>query len=417
MRNRELKLFVSLVIGCIGLTLTGQNTVSPYSRFGFGLLGDNATSTQRQMGGIGYAMSSGRQINVMNPASYSRIDSLTFLFDIGADVSIINSQEGDTKHRQAGGGLEYITLQFPISKRIGMSIGMLPYTSVGYAFGTDIDNGISQHQGTGGINQIYAGISGNIINGLSVGANLSYLFGNNTNDVYAYTESGSTSVFEQTLSVKDWHVLFGAQYEWKFSRNESVGIGAVFSPGKGLSGDAMVIKYAAETTGSSSISPDTVQQLKMGKNFSLPSTFGVGVNYRKGNRLMVEADFTYQPWSKAKFATMADFPSSKFENRYKFALGGQFRPKERGTYIETVTYRAGASYNRDYIMVGDNQVREWTLSCGFGLPTMSTKTIINVGLEYRHRQASPNPLLKENYLSIMVGINFNELWFVKRKID
>ena len=40
------------------------------------------------MGGIGYAMSSGRQINVMwNPASYACIDSLTFLFDMGVGTS------------------------------------------------------------------------------------------------------------------------------------------------------------------------------------------------------------------------------------------------------------------------------------------------------------------------------------------
>ncbi len=46
------------------------------------------------MGGVGYAMNSGRQINVMNPASYAAIDSLTFLFDLGADVSMLWSQEG-----------------------------------------------------------------------------------------------------------------------------------------------------------------------------------------------------------------------------------------------------------------------------------------------------------------------------------
>ena len=44
------------------------DVTTPYSMYGYGVLGDRATSMQRQMGGIGYAMSSGRQINVMNPA-------------------------------------------------------------------------------------------------------------------------------------------------------------------------------------------------------------------------------------------------------------------------------------------------------------------------------------------------------------
>ena len=60
-----------------GLSASAQET-SPYSKFGYGMLGDNATSTQRQMGSTGYAMHSGRQVNVMNPASYASVDSMTF---------------------------------------------------------------------------------------------------------------------------------------------------------------------------------------------------------------------------------------------------------------------------------------------------------------------------------------------------
>lgn len=398
---------------CLGAA--AQNTDSPYSSFGYGLLRDNATSMQRQMGGIGYAMFGGRQINVMNPASYCRIDSLTFLFDMGAEVSMINSKEESASHTQAGGGLSYITMQFPISKKIGMSIGLLPYTSVGYAFGSKIDNGSMQRSGSGGFNQIYAGIGATPFKGFSIGANFSYLFGTVTNDIYGLTTS-STAVFEQTMSVRDWEMVLGAQYQVNLSRTEVLGFGVVFSPGKELLGDAQVVKYAYGA-GSSSYKPDTVEQLKMKNNFSLASTIGAGVSYRKGNRWMVEADVTYQPWSKAKYTQMSGFPATRFLNRYKLSVGGQYKPKDRGTYFESVTYRFGASANRDYMMVGDNQVREWTVSCGVGLPTMSTKTIINVGLEYKLRHTHPTSLLRENYFSLTVGVNFNELWFFKRKID
>ncbi|MDE6772286.1 MAG: hypothetical protein K2J49_06775, partial [Muribaculaceae bacterium] len=121
-----------------------QNVTTPYSMYGYGILGDRATSMQRQMGSVGYAMNSGRQINVMNPASYAAIDSLTFLFDIGADVSMLWQKEGAVKEHSVGGGLDYITMQFPICKFIGGSIGMLPYSSVGYSFGKDIAHGALQ---------------------------------------------------------------------------------------------------------------------------------------------------------------------------------------------------------------------------------------------------------------------------------
>ena len=86
---------ISLVLLALAASVTAQaqNSVSPYSKFGYGLLDNNATSAQMQMGGVGYAMSSGRQINVMNPASYAAADSLTFLFDMGLDFTNLKSSE------------------------------------------------------------------------------------------------------------------------------------------------------------------------------------------------------------------------------------------------------------------------------------------------------------------------------------
>ena len=76
-----------------GLQAQTNATTSPYSMYGYGMLSDRATALQRQMGGVGYALSSGRQINPMNPASYAAIDSLTFLWDIGADLTFFNRSE------------------------------------------------------------------------------------------------------------------------------------------------------------------------------------------------------------------------------------------------------------------------------------------------------------------------------------
>jgi hypothetical protein len=75
---------------CSMVASAQANTTSPYSMFGYGILNDYASSAQRAMGGVGYAMNGCRQINTMNPASYSAIDSLTFLWDAGIDASILN---------------------------------------------------------------------------------------------------------------------------------------------------------------------------------------------------------------------------------------------------------------------------------------------------------------------------------------
>ena len=63
-----------------------SNTKSPYSRYGYGKLADNSIGMSRGMGGIGYGLRNSQQINVMNPASYAAMDSLTFLLDLGANI-------------------------------------------------------------------------------------------------------------------------------------------------------------------------------------------------------------------------------------------------------------------------------------------------------------------------------------------
>ena len=64
--------------------LVGQNnTNSPYTRFGYGELIDANSGEQRAMGGIGIGSRNSSSINAMNPASYSAVDSMTFMFDFG----------------------------------------------------------------------------------------------------------------------------------------------------------------------------------------------------------------------------------------------------------------------------------------------------------------------------------------------
>ena len=61
-------------------------------------------------------------------------------------------------------------------------------------------------------------------------------------------------------------------------------------------------------------------------------------------------------------------------------------------------------------------MREIGVSCGVGLQTPGEKTMINISLEWKNRRAWPNALISENYLNVTLGVNFNEVWFWKRKI-
>lgn len=402
------------------LPALAQNVSTPYSMYGYGILGDRATSMQRQMGGVGYAMNSGRQINVMNPASYAAIDSLTFLFDMGADLSFIWSQEGDAKEKSTGGGLDYLTMQFPISKYLGGSVGLLPYSSVGYAFGNDISHGTMENQGSGGINELYLGLSGKI-KGFSIGFNVSYDFGNIVNDVFANPSSGSTK-FEHVMKVRDWNIVLGAQYTQKIGRYDRFVLGATYSPKKTLLGTTWAT--IQETTQEST--PTEVARMSLKNHYYTPNSVGAGISYthERVSRFNVEFDYTWQGWKDCRYSPLYSidnpevvvFNGMEFNNRSRYAAGAEYVPKLRGSYMQRAAYRLGAYYTDDYLKIHGNGVREYGVTAGVGFPTVEGKTMINLGFEWKMRQAHPQALLKENYFNITLGVNFNEVWFFKRKI-
>lgn len=414
---------IAKIIAAVALLLataaSAQNgTMTPYSSFGYGILSDHATSSQRAMGGVGYAMNSGRQINMMNPASYAAIDTLTFLFDMGVDVTALwqtETVDGTVrKDNTFGGGLDYATMQFPLGRYMGASVGVVPFSSVGYSFGSEIENGIDSRQGSGSLNELYLGIAGRPFRDFSVGANISYLFGTILNDTYAVASAGYSTLYQKQLEVRDYHLNFGAQYSLPLRGTDRLTFGLTYSPEKTLLGNARIIYYDTQE----STTPEVTDEHKLKNNYSLPETWGAGICYHLDRRLMVEFDYTYQPWSKAKFRGFdGENVSERFADRSKYALGMQFTPNVRGGYLKRIQYRAGLYYNNDYLMIRDNRLREYGVTCGFGFPVPSFKTIVSLGFEWKHRQAHPNPLIKENYFNITLGINFNEMWFGQSKID
>lgn len=426
MKNR-IKYLLGAIAVWLGTTTALADVSTPYSMFGYGILGDRATSTQNQMGGIGYAMRSGRQINVMNPASYASIDSLTFLFDMGADLTFLWSKDGEVKENSIGGGLDYVTMQFPIGKHFGASIGMLPYSGVGYAFGSNIEHGARSNQGSGGINMAYLGFAGAFY-GVGIGFNVSYNFGTIINDQFLYPEHSGETLFEHVMRIRDWDVNIGLQYTLPLSRFDALTLGATYSPKKSLHGNSWV---TTQETQQESL-PDTVGSLKLSGNYYTPNSIGVGVNFthEKESRIMAEADFTYQMWSQAAYPSITRFKDKditgyrndvvfegmNFYNRMKIAAGAEYVPKVRGTYMQRVAYRVGGYFCNDYLNIQGNRVREYGVSCGLGLHTPQDKTVINVGFEWKHRTTSPTVFISENYFNITIGLNFNELWFWQRKI-
>ena len=348
----------------------------------------------------------------MNPASYSSIDSMTFLFDFGASAQLSWFNDGVNEQNDINGNVEYMAMQFPIHKQIAMSVGLLPYSHVGYSFGEAKTTNGQQYTelftGVGGLNHLYAGLSIDVWKKrLSIGTNINYLFGSNTHEATTrYVALNSTPVTSNTkLKISDVNFDFGLQYTHPLSKTDNVIFGLTFAPKKRLNNTS----YETINTGTEVVA-DTIT----GLSYDKPSEYGIGVSYVKANKFIVAADFSFQEWNKASFAGK----NNEFKNRSEFSAGFEYIPNLYSRpYLNRMRYRLGASYTNSYLQVNGNGYKEYSATVGVGLPISDMRSFINLSLEYVNINADYKTMIDESYLRFTLSYTFNEFWFFKRKVE
>ena len=188
-----------LSVGAMGQTVssTSSGTNSPYSQYALGELVDPSGGVGKGMNGLGIAYRDHAQVNHLNPASYSAIDSLSFIFDLGLSGQISNFEEGNKRVNARSANFEYAVAAFRAFRHVGVSFGLVPFTNVGYDYSHSdyVDNSMTtkytnSYSGTGGLHQAYVGIGAQPFKGFSVGVNVSYLWGDITRTITnAYSDA------------------------------------------------------------------------------------------------------------------------------------------------------------------------------------------------------------------------------------
>lgn len=409
----------------VALSAIAQNgSNSPYTRYGFGQLSDQGFGNNKAMGGIAYGLRNGLQINAANPASYSAVDSLTFLFDAGLSLQNANFQENGVKTNAKNSTVDYLAMQFRLWKRMGLTAGFLPYSIVGYnmnqtrSIATDeYGNPVSAlytYSGDGSLQQVFLGLGYKVLDNFSVGVNFSYLYGDITHTASTTfsNSNANTSVRSNKLEISDYKLDLGLQYTHKFDQKHVINLGAVYSLGHDLNGTGYNFKetYAS---GSSYPMTQTVDTIK--NAFSLPHTLGIGATYVYDNRLTVGLDYTLQKWEDVEFFN----EKGQFLNRTKISLGAEFLPNPFSrNYLNRIRYRIGAYYSDPYTKINNQEgAREYGASFGFGLPLFQSRSILNISGQYVKVSPKVKGMLEENYLRINLGLTFNDRWFMKWKVE
>lgn len=418
-RIRIIVSLMALLTATIALRAdNGMN--SPYTRYGFGQLGTMEVGVNKGMGGTGIGLQNNSQINLLNPASYAAVDTLTFLLDVGMSLHNTNFAEGGVKMNARNTTFDYLAMQFRLMPKLGMTISMTPFSNIGYNFSNtqtirDDEDGqvttTNRYYGDGGLRQVTMGLGWSPLKGLSVGTNLSYLYGEIYHYVYnQYNEAAiSTRTKQYKADVTSYMANFGMQYQTIFGKNK-VTVGATYQLGHSIDDEAYIIDLVS--TGSVVTSSDTLTTTPL----SIPSGFGFGVSYTFDDRLTLAADYSTQSYSTAKFFGMQG------ANYHRTSVGFEYIP-ERITrkLFRRARYRAGIHYaTAHYTVDGRPGPTEYGASIGIGLPIMNgwnAKSIINISGQAVHVRPGAPGMITENYLRLNIGLSFNESWFDKWKVQ
>lgn len=421
----------SILLGFGTLSIVAQSgTKSPYSQYGLGILSDQSQGFNRGMSGLFQGFRSGNQVNMQNPASYSAVDSLSMIFDVGVSGQITNFKEGGAKVNAKTANFEYVTALFRIFPKFGASIGLVPYTNVGYSYSTTQQIGSSsttstmQFSGEGGLRQAYLGLGYEFFKGFSLGANISYFWGSYKKDITVLSSDDAVKTLSKTYDadVSSYKLDLGVQYRHSLTKTDELTFGATFGLGHKLGSDpSLTVMTLDGQTGVMSASVDTVHN-----GLSIPMTIGAGIAYSRNKSLFLGVDYQLMRWGAESFPVVNEntnnyeLVNNYYKDRHKVTVGAEWLPNRMSRrFLNRVQYRIGASYATPYYKInGQDGPKELTVSAGFGIPLVNSwnnRSVLNISFQWANLSAKN--LVTENSFRVTVGLTFNERWFAKWKVD
>ena len=403
-------LFIIVSVSHVSLLGQGNSTSSPYSRYGYGILADQSSSVGYAMGGLGYGLRKSTNINPMNPASYSAVDSLTFLFDMGVDFQFVNLKENGNKQSGHNGNIKNINMLFPVGKGLAFSAGILPVSYVGYDYGISYNpqHSLAQinYSGKGGFHQVYGGIAYKY-NDFSIGANIGYLFGNLEYYTTAYPDGGTAGVVRDSIIIRSHDLIYSLGVQQIVPMNEDMRLvlGAVYTPKLKMTARGTQTQWVGSTSIKNEITP--------ANSYEMAQSLGIGASVVKGEKLTIGADVLWENWAAAKVNDATD----TLNNRLKYTVGTEFVPDARSRNLfKRMQYRLGGYYSNSYITTNaGSEYNEFGLRLGFGIPVIN-KSVVHISFDYTKLTPTITNALSEDYFKITLNYTFNEIWFRKRRL-
>ncbi|NAS31407.1 hypothetical protein GTQ40_10525 [Flavobacteriaceae bacterium R38] len=417
------KIFVGITLLVCSFNYAQNGSGSPYSFFGLGENRFRGVVENQTMGGISvFADSIG--LNLRNPAAFGRLRLTTYT--VAASYNTLQFENNTASENTSTGSFEYLALGFPVSKKVGVGFGILPFTSVGYQLQSLDESGerdvLDRFEGSGGINRAFLSVGYAITKNFSFGVTGNYDFGRIENENLRTIEDIELSTRETNeSSISGIDFNFALNYKGKIKKDYFLHSSVLYSPEANLTSDNQrVLETITLLTGSPIVTErdeiDLAPLNLVTTDAIIPqsTTFGLGIE--KKNKWFIGAEYELKKTSNFENPFL-EINNVEYEDATRFSVGGFYVPKYNSftSYWSRVVYRAGLRYEETGLRLNNVPVNDFGISFGLGLPIGGSK--LNVGFEGGRRGTTTAGRIEENYFNVNISLSLLGRWFVKNKFN
>lgn len=419
-------LFISLF--SFSFSVSGQKNInSPYSRFNIGTLRPTGPFKSAGMGGVGTALRANTSIFYNNPASYTSLDTNSFVLDFGGEYiknRLFNKVAG---YSSLDLNFDHLLLGFPLAKGVGFAAGIVPVSSGYYNITESVLKGdpgydptvgeyTSYHTGDGEFSTLFIGTGIKVTKNLSAGINMNLLFGE-VNRNYRLSFADFYHVYNdnslEKLHLGGINFDLGLQYSLPLKNDYYINAGASLKTSKHYNTKFEQLTY--KTTAYNT--RDTVTYVSEDSTLTyIPGTLRLGIAFGKKNKFTTGFDFVTTKWSKSSIPG----PSGYAADTRSFLFGAEYIPEKFSNYsvLKRIEYRIGGHIANSYLIIDGVQLKEYGGSIGLGIPMRRTTSRTNVFFDYTRKYGtSASNLPTEDFYTIGISLNLYDFWFMKRRYD
>jgi len=432
------KFLILITVVFSSLSYAQQGSSSPYSFYGIGSLKFKGTVENQSMGGLS-VYSDSIHINLRNPASYAGKNLRSFnneakpvKYTIGGSHSDIKLSSNSQTAESGTASVDYLALAIPLGK-FGAGFGLLPYSSVGYKLqSTDSDGAVQyKYRGEGGLNKVFLGVGYQLTNDFRLGIDASYNFGNikNTNIAFGYNSEGDLLQYQSRESNRSdlggFSYNFGLIFSKLIKSNFEITASATYSPSSEITSvnsraySTIAIDPLTEQEFTVNVSEIDLSALNLETTtLTLPSKTSFGFGVGTPRKWFAGVEYTYLKASQFSNRLLT-IDNTTYEDASTLSLGGFYIPKydSFNRYWKRIVYRTGIRFEDTGLRINNEDIKEFGISFGVGLPVGRIFSNANVGFEIGTRGVDTANLVKENFIKFQMSLSLNDRWFEKRKFN